>query len=107
MENMVKHILDIDKQVQELHIDIDQQRLEADKEIAVEIEQIKQEYSRKFESDCEKILKSENEKFEQAGYERKKAAKKISEQMQEQFESNRKKWEKEIFSRVINGEIEN
>ena len=107
MENMVKHILDIDKQVQALHVDIVQLRLQADKELAVEIEEIKRENSEKFEKDCALITKNETEKCEKAIYEKKKQAKIISENMRKQYETNRKNWENEIFARVIGGSSEN
>lgn len=101
MENMVKHILEIDKQVQELTVNTDSYRAKNEKEISDEIVKINAEYEEKLNNEIAKIEKEENENAEKKLYEKKKQADKALRAMRERADDNRRKWAQKIFDMVI------
>ncbi len=101
MENMVKRILEIDKQMRSLSVDTDSCRAQTEKEIADEIARIKDEYNDKLDAQRLKIKKIESEAADKKLAERKADAEKELAEMRSKADSNMSKWVDEIFNRTL------
>ena len=98
MENMVKHILEIDKQVQELTVDTDAYKTKMEKEISSEIDKINKEYDEKFESDVERLTKQESDKTKGRLESKSLETDRALAAMKKRAEENHTEWAKAIFS---------
>jgi len=101
VEDIIKHILDIDRQARETERGNDNIQKKAEDETAEKIRLLRERYKKTADEKIAVLLKSERESAETKLPEKSEKNRKLTDEMNRKYEGNAEFWAEQIFKKTI------